>query len=107
VTVAQWISRQAPPPPDALLGRVIELVGRDGDRPAETTPEVCLAAASSHLASIVGLRRYGRESALDLLAIDALVTYAFEHASSVSHVELERFSRDAVSRLGAVTHNHE
>jgi hypothetical protein len=101
------MSGQAPAPPDALLARVIELVGRDGNRPVENTPQVCLAAASSHLASIVGQRRYGRESALDLLAVDALVTYAFEHASAVSGVELERLSRDAISRLGALTPSHE
>jgi uncharacterized membrane protein len=42
-----------------------------------------------------------RESALDLLAADALVTYAFE-AATVRPADLERRARDAMARISAV-----
>ena len=106
MTVRQWIARQAPPP-DALRARVIELIGHGGDDPVDATPRVCLAAASAHLASIIRERRYERESALDLLAVDALVTYAFEHASSTPGIDLERLTGDAITELGALTPAHE
>lgn len=106
MTVRQWIDGQAPPP-DALRARMMELLGRDGDNQVETTPQVCLAAASAHLASIVRERRHGRESALDLLAVDALVTYAFEHASATPGLDLERLSEDAIEKLGGLTPTHE
>ena len=107
MTVAEWISGQAPPPPDVLLARVLALVGRNGEGPAEATPQVCLTAAASHLASIIGQQRYGRESALDLLAVDALVTYAFEYASAANGIELDPLSRDAIAQIGALTPAHE
>ena len=86
---------------------MIELIGHDADDQVDATPRVCLTAASTHLASIIRQRRYERESALDLLAVDALVTYAFEHASSTPGLDLERLSGDAIKALGALTPAHE
>jgi hypothetical protein len=46
-------------------------------------------------------RTLGRDSALDLLTVDALTTYAFECAASSPDMLLAA-TTDAIQRLGAV-----
>ena len=52
----------------------------------------CLLAASAILRPLLADEAAGREAALDLLAADALVTYAFEAASAEPHRLDERAS---------------
>jgi hypothetical protein len=55
----------------------------------------------SLLRDVVARPAAGRESALDLLAADALATYAFEAAADASK-SLEQSARDAMRRIGAL-----
>lgn len=56
------------------------LVGADLGAPAGEAPERLLAAAERLLATMIDPPASSRAAALDLLAADALVTYAFEAA---------------------------
>jgi len=80
VTVADWLARRSPAAPDALLERVRAALGADAQAPVDRLPDVCLSAAVSTLEAIIAERRFGREGAGDLLAVDALMTYAYEYA---------------------------
>ena len=103
MTVADWITTRSPRPPEALLERVMAALGADAARPAEDTANVCVATAARQLQALVDDGRFERESAIELLAVDALVTFAFEHASVTARADLGRLSREAIMRLGALT----
>jgi hypothetical protein len=62
---------------------------------------MCIDAAEVLLAELLARPSAGRESALDLLAVDALVTYAFEAAASEPG-KLESHATDAMSRFSAI-----
>jgi hypothetical protein len=81
VTVADWLATRTPAPPPALAERVRSALGPALEWDASAVSDAVLAAAESLLSE---LQREGctcRAQALDLLAVDALVTYAFEAAS--------------------------
>ena len=103
MTVAHWLSTQSPEPPAELLAHIVAVLGADARRPVEETANVCLAVAARRLQELVTAGRFERESALDLLCVDALVTFAFEHASASAGKDLDRFSDEAIMRLGALT----
>ena len=81
MTVGAWLRERAPAPPP-LMARVIELLDDDLDDPIDTATETLLARAERVLRELVARPSAGRESALDLLTVDALVTFAFEAASA-------------------------
>lgn len=79
MTVTAWLDARRPAPPTALADRVRELVA---SAPGDDEPvAACLRAAELALVRLVREGDAGRAQALDLLAIDALVTYAFEGAA--------------------------
>ena len=82
MTVRQWIERRAAQPPPSLTQQVISLLGEDAEADESRTAAVCLNAAGRALESLIEERRFTRDHAAELLAIDALTTYAFEHASA-------------------------
>jgi hypothetical protein len=101
VTVRDWLVERRPAPPERLL-RSIE--GALGDR--LTAPRVeacgrCVDAAESLLRDLLNRPTTGRDSALDLLTVDALVTYAFE-AAAAEPATLDGRAHDAARRLAAV-----
>ena len=102
MTVREWVEQRTPRPPAALLRRMIEFLGTDVSGDASKTADICLGAAERALRGLVAEARFGRDSALDLLAIDALTTYAFEHASlsGISEPELLRFTERGARLLG-------
>jgi hypothetical protein len=101
MTVRDWIARRVPRPPAALTERVLTLLGADANRDGASTADVCLAAAARVLDDLIAAERFGRESALDLLAVDALTTWAFEHASGAkSDRDLLAFSQQGARVLG-------
>jgi hypothetical protein len=104
VTVREWVEQRTPRPPAALARRMLEFLGDDIAGDASRTADLCLAAAERALRNLVSTERFGRDSALDLLAIDALATYAFEHASrsALSEPELLRFTQRGAQLLGRV-----
>lgn len=102
MNVRDWVAQRTPQPPAALVGRMFDFLGDDVASDASRTAELCLAAAERELRRLVDAGRFGRDSALDLLAIDALTTYAFEHASlsGISEPELLRFTERGAQLLG-------
>lgn len=102
MTVRDWIAGRTPPAPPDLLRQIEEYLGDDADAPEERLPEVCIAAASRALERLVAGGRYGRDAALELLAVDALTTYAFENVSerARSTAELQALATMAAGLLG-------
>ena len=80
-TVADWLGEREPAPPSALLQRLHEALGKDVRRDVRDASNVCFAAGERLLATVLREDEASRDYALDLLAADALVTYAFEAAS--------------------------
>lgn len=82
MTLRHWLSGREPAPPPELAQRIAELAAPFDDSGTEVAVR-CLAAAESALPDLLAAgESESRANALDLLAIDALVTYAFEAASS-------------------------
>jgi uncharacterized membrane protein len=101
VTVGEWLRRRTPAPPDALRVRVTALLGDSLSRDARQTTDVCLAAAERLVATLVSADCTTRESALDLLTADALVTYAFE-AAGEAPASLSARASEAMTRIAAI-----
>ncbi len=84
MTVGEWLSARSPAPPEPLSLRLRAALGpRLADR-SSSAHDALLATAESLLAELLALDGAGRDRALDLLAVDALVTYAFEAAAEDS-----------------------
>ena len=100
MTIAQWLSTREPAAPPALARRIAELTATldptGGDAAAE-----CLLAAERALPFLVSSEDDSRRSALDLLAIDALVTYAFE-AASAQPERIPELADSAMVRLSSL-----
>jgi hypothetical protein len=84
-----------------LLQRVEEALGNSAAEDVRVLPERCLDAAIHLLEPLLGRDEMGRECALDLLAADALVTFAFEAAGAEPET-LDARARDALVRLAAL-----
>jgi hypothetical protein len=81
VTVREWIEQRPAQPPASLTRQVLSMLGAEADAEESRTAEACLSAAARALDALVEEKRFARDHAAELLAIDALATYAFEHAS--------------------------
>ena len=81
MTVGDWITRQTHEAPPALILQILSALGADADAPESQAGHHCLAAAARSLDTLLAEHRYSRDHALELLAVDALTTLAFEHAS--------------------------
>jgi hypothetical protein len=98
MTVGEWLASRTPPPPAALRLRLAEVLGRDAALEAREATEVCLRAAEVLVAELLRGDCHRRQSALDLLTADALVTYAFE-AASESPSDLASRAGEAMRRI--------
>src|SRR5205823_7419280 len=74
-----WLEARRPAPPDMLRPRLVAAV-TDADLPL---PDHLALLGQRLLARVAGRPEGGRELALDLLAADAFVTYAFEAQAEV------------------------
>ena len=72
--VLEWLARRDPAPPDTLRAHLAATVT---DR-AEPLPDHLALEGAALLGRVMAAPVSGRERALDLLAADAFVTYAFE-----------------------------
>jgi hypothetical protein len=100
VTARDWLAHREPSPPRVLRERVETLaatVPDDGSCPER----VLLEAAELALARLSQCVADDRATALDLLAVDALVTYAFEMAAADPD-SIPALSARAMSRLSVV-----
>lgn len=96
MTLARWLEHREPAPPPALAERLQSLLAPYDD--ADDPTEAMLAAAECLIERLLHDRTASRVAALDLLAVDALVTYAFELASDEPE-GLERRADDAMHRI--------
>lgn len=101
MNVGAWLRARDPAPPALLMTRILVALGTDATREAGSADAACLDAATRLLKPLLEAERSGRESALDLLAADALVTYAFE-AAAESVDDLEGKTANAMLRLAAL-----
>ena len=92
--LSTWLSGRRPAPPPALAGRLVEAVATEAGAPPAT-----LATLGARLLDrVTAAATPDRRQALDLLAADALVTYAFEAQAEADVSGLtslaERISRE-------------
>ena len=88
-----------PAVPVALRERVRAALGAAGDGAGAPSPAACLDAGEALLARVLASDERSRGTALDLLAADALVTWAFELAAD-SGGDLEALAGEAMRRIG-------
>ncbi|HWZ59171.1 MAG TPA: hypothetical protein VNW46_09365 [Gemmatimonadaceae bacterium] len=97
-----WIDSCTPAPPAALAERIQALVTpRIPAGRSVPGPDEYMDAADALLHELLRGECTSRTSAIDLLVVDALVTYAFEVASSDPARVTER-ARDAMRRIAAL-----
>lgn len=91
--VTEWLDRRRPAPPEALRRRIDDAVGSAaepaGDTRAVPGHAAVLAAAALDRLDRVIEAPSGRAAALDLLAADALLTYACEAAAEAGPASLD------------------
>ncbi len=100
--VAAWVAARTPEPPVSLAERVGSLYVRGAvPEPEAPTAEGCVDAAARAVGALIADGATSRHTALDLLAADALATYAFELASERPE-ELPARTREAMTRFAAL-----
>lgn len=102
MTVRDWLEGRPQLPPDALRRQLLSDIGAAADADAAQAPAVFLRAAHDALARLLAGERFARDAALDLLAIDALMTYAYEYASETAGTPeaLATLAREGAVRIG-------
>ena len=101
MTVGDWLDARSPAPPAALRARLDSVLREGSARDAREATEVCLGAAEMLINQLLHTDCTTRESALDLLTADALVTYAFE-AAAEAPAELAARASQAMQRMAAL-----
>ena len=101
MTVADWIRARSAAPPPAFAGRVIASLGSHVTDDASRAVERCLDAATALLERLLASDPIDRGSAPELLAADALVTYAFEAAAETPD-RIDDCAAEAMVRLAAL-----
>lgn len=101
MTVGEWLARAEPSPPDALREHLARTLGAAASRDVAEAPDVLLGAAERLVAELLRENCTTRESALDLLTADALVTFAFEAAAD-RPADLAQRAAEAMRRMAAL-----
>ena len=101
--LARWLETRAPVPPPELVARLHDLTAPFASR--EPTAETLLDAAETAMASLLHDGCLTRTSALDLLAVDALVTYAFEAAADDPE-RIDARTQQALARIAALAQSY-
>ena len=94
IRLRDWIAARVPSPPPALAQRLAELVGNDACAGPAELPDSLLARAEELLARV----ETDRSAATDLLAADALITYAMEAAAEYG-LDVDAIAANAAQRL--------
>jgi hypothetical protein len=100
VTLRAWLRERTPLPPPRLAARIEETLGDRCEQDEADATEHCVSAADELLRNLMSRPSAGRESALDLLTVDALTTYAFE-AASANPSSLDGRATNAMIRLAS------
>jgi hypothetical protein len=101
VTIRGWLADRTPPAPDQLRARIADVLGDRVNQPVSDAAAEHIAGAEVLLRDLLSRPTAGRESALDLLVVDALVTYAFEAAAAQPELLVAR-AGDAMTRFAAL-----
>lgn len=96
-----WLSARRPPAPVALFERLELALGNVSPVP-ERTDDLLVGAGELLLAKLLRGGCATRAAAHDLLAIDALVTYAFEAGSEHDPSSVEERAAGAMRRIAAI-----
>lgn len=101
-----WLGSRTPAPPERLAKRIEAAVGDLTSSGSKTIAEPLTSAAVAILAEMSGSEdaTQARATALDLLAADALVTYAME-AASEDCASLTATADTTIARIAAVRAN--
>jgi len=97
MTTSDWLSRLDPPPPEDLTRAIRAALPDQSESP---TADELLTAAEGLLEKVLRTDCEARSSAMDLLAVDALVTHALLRASEHPGAP-EDFAEEAIRRLSA------
>jgi hypothetical protein len=100
VILSAWLDARRPLPPAALRARIDAALGPDLHADVSDVAESFLAAGERLARSLLVEDATSRGSATDLLAADALVTYAFEAASDAPST-MATLAGDAARRFAA------
>jgi hypothetical protein len=101
VILSAWLDARRPIPPAALRARIDAALGSDLHADVADTAETLLAAGERLMRALLVDDATSRGSATDLLAADALVTYAFE-AASERPADLSTRAATAMARISAL-----
>ena len=99
--LSAWLDARRPVPPAALRARIDAALGTDLHADVDDAAETLLAAGERLVRSLLVEDATSRGAATDLLAADALVTYAFE-AASERPAELSTRAATAMARIAAL-----
>jgi hypothetical protein len=106
VTVGEWIDGRSHLVPRALAVRMHVMLGAEASADESRTGRVCLTAAGHALSTMLSNKRYERNAALDLLAIDALMTFGFEHAGhSAAPGAVSELAKSGCNSIGQLLPN--
>jgi hypothetical protein len=107
VTVGEWLSARSPAPPAPLAARLRAVLGARMNDRSSGAYDAVLSTAESLLTELLAIDCAGRDRALDLLAVDALVTYAFEAAADSPDTLSARATAAmaAIAQLAAPAHS--
>ena len=100
-SVGGWFDGITPAPPEGLRIRLAALLEPFAHLPAHQVPEACLDAGETLLDALLASGSTSRATALDLLAVDALITYAFQAAADDPALMDVRAAR-ALARIAAL-----
>lgn len=100
-TLGAWVDALDPRPPVTLHERLRTLLAPAAHRPVADVAQVCTETGVRLLGEMLATEATGRADALDLLAVDALMTYAFEAAADDSS-QIESLASDAMVRIGSL-----
>jgi len=102
VSHAEWVRTRGAESPEALVARVLEVMASHPEWSVVPTAEALLGAGEELLGFVIGQETgEGRAVALDLLAADACVTWAFEAAADEPET-LGARAEAAMQRIAAV-----
>ena len=93
-----WLDARLPEAPAALRGRIAELVAEHPEWETMPRQHALMAASEILMNDVLAAAPKDRDAALDLLAGDACVTYAFEAAADAPD-ELGALADQAMQRI--------
>jgi hypothetical protein len=104
MTLGRWLDERSAGVPPRLTTRLDEAVADVREVADADTTKVCIDAAEALLRDLLARSSAGRDVALDLLTVDALVTYAFE-AGAAHPTTLRECAAVAAARFAAVAND--